>query len=180
MKSRRESGSKLRAFVEDVGIPDVLMANVAGEQVGPGTEFQDVVRYNRIRMRWTEQGRSTQNSIAEREIGILRQRWQTRMVERRIPRRLWDYGLVYESEVLSRISRGHSERPGLEELTGNTVDISEWLDFSFYDLVWYWDKPKPTNNQDCYVIGFSPNQGKSLHEQPSNMLPTTNFGRRRQ
>ena len=74
MKSRRESGSKLRAFVEDVGIPDVLMADVAGEQVGPGTEFQDVVRYNRIRMRWTEQGRSTQNSIAEREIGILRQR----------------------------------------------------------------------------------------------------------
>ena len=75
------------------------------------------------------------------------------MVERRIPRRLWDYGLVYESKVLSRISRGHSERPGLEELTGNTIDISEWLDFSFYDLVWYWDKPKPTNDRDAKLLG---------------------------
>ena len=43
MKSRQEAGSKLRAFVEDVGIPDLLMANLAGEQVGPGTEFQGIV-----------------------------------------------------------------------------------------------------------------------------------------
>ena len=28
---------------------------------------------------------------------------------------------------------------GLERLTGDTIDISEWLDFEFYDLVWYWD-----------------------------------------
>ena len=153
MKSQREAGSKLRAFVEDVGVPDQLMADLAGEHVGSGTEFQDVVRHNRIQMRWSEQGRSTQNSLTEREIGILRKRWQSRMVERCIPRRLWDYGLVYESKVLSRISRGHSERPGLEELTGNTIDISEWLDFSFYDLVWYWDKPKPTNDKDAKLLG---------------------------
>jgi hypothetical protein len=25
---------------------------------------------------------------------------------------------------------------------GQTVDISEWLDFDFYDRVWYWDQPK--------------------------------------
>ena len=25
-----------------------------------------------------------------------------------------------------------------EELTGNTPDISEYLDFGFYDQIWYW------------------------------------------
>ena len=27
----------------------------------------------------------------------------------------------------------------MEKLTGDTIDISEYLDFDFYDLVWYWD-----------------------------------------
>ena len=29
----------------------------------------------------------------------------------------------------------------MESLTGDTVDISEWTDFSFYDRVWYWHSP---------------------------------------
>ena len=104
-------------------------------------------------MRWSEKGRSNQNAFAEREIGILQQRWQSRMTELNIPKRLWDYGIVYVSKVLSQIARGLSERPGLEEITGNTVDISEWLDFSFYDLVWYWDQAKPTNDKDSRHLG---------------------------
>ena len=27
------------------------------------------------------------------------------------------------------------------------------MDFSFYDLVWYWDKPKPTNDKDAKRLG---------------------------
>ena len=50
MKTRREAGAKLRAFVEDVGIPDQLMADLAGEHLGAGTDFQDIVRHNRIQM----------------------------------------------------------------------------------------------------------------------------------
>ena len=30
------------------------------------------------------------------------------------------------------MARGPDDRPGIECLTGNTVDISEWLDFDFY------------------------------------------------
>jgi hypothetical protein len=32
-------------------------------------------------------------------------------------------------------------QPGVEQITGDSIDISEWLDFDFYDYVWYWDKP---------------------------------------
>jgi hypothetical protein len=36
----------------------------------------------------------------------------------------------------------------MEEITGNTIDISKWLDFEFYDLVWYWDEAKMDLNED--------------------------------
>ena len=28
----------------------------------------------------------------------------------------------------------------IESLIGQTLDTSEWLDFEFYLLVWYWDQ----------------------------------------
>ena len=30
---------------------------------------------------------------------------------------------------------------GYKEVTGQTPNISEWLDFEFYDLVWWLDHP---------------------------------------
>ena len=53
------------------------------------------------------------------------------MTQKAVPKRLWDYGIVYESEILSRISRGHNGRTGYEELTGNTPEIGDWLDFEY-------------------------------------------------
>ena len=88
-------------------------------------------------LHYAEKGRKNQNHRAEREIGILKTRWKNRMAAKGVPSRLWDYGLVYESEILSRISRAPNEWSGIEQLTGETPDISEWLDISFYDLVWY-------------------------------------------
>jgi hypothetical protein len=42
---------------------------------------------------------------------------------------------------MSRIAREPSGRTGIEQVSGDMPDISEWLDFEFYDLVWYWDAP---------------------------------------
>jgi hypothetical protein len=44
------------------------------------------------------------------------------------------------------MARGPDFRPGVEILTGDTVDISEWLDFEFYDPVWYWHRPGDEDN----------------------------------
>ena len=35
------------------------------------------------------------------------------------------------------IARGDDLIPGLEKITGETVNITEYLDFTFWDLVWY-------------------------------------------
>ena len=39
---------------------------------------------------------------------------------------------------------GRYDRTGYEMITGKTPDISEYLDFDFYDLVWYWRAPHPS------------------------------------
>jgi hypothetical protein len=31
---------------------------------------------------------------------------------------------------------------GIEAVMGHTIDILEWLDFEFYNYVWYWDEVK--------------------------------------
>jgi hypothetical protein len=63
------------------------------------------------------------------------------MVSKGAPKRLWDFGLVHQAEIMSRMSRGGNGRTGYESVTGETPDISEWLDFDFYDWVWYHDPP---------------------------------------
>jgi hypothetical protein len=70
------------------------------------------------------------------------------MQKKKVPSRLWDYGLVYEGELLSMMSRGKDGRSGHKEVTGNTPNISKWLDFEFYDLVWWWDRPNKPNAMD--------------------------------
>ena len=83
---------------------------------------------------------------AERYIGTLPRKCKNRMAQLQVPRRLWDYGLVWEAEILSRTASGPDGRTGVGRITGDSVDISEWMDFSFYDLVWFWDHPSAENN----------------------------------
>ena len=64
------------------------------------------------------------------------------MRDNNVPARLWDNGLVFIAEIQSLLARGSDQCPGIECVMGQTVDISEWLDFDFYDRVWYWDTPK--------------------------------------
>ena len=118
------------------------MTDGAPEIIGPKTEFMREVNRLKIRMKRSEVGRSNQNHAAEREIGELKKRWRNRMLKKKVPTRLWDYGLGYESNILNRIPRGHQQRTGLEMVTGETPDISEWIDFEFYDRVWFYDRKK--------------------------------------
>ena len=110
------------------------------------------VRRLRICMRNAKKGCSNQNHKAETEIRELKKRWKTRMLEKKVPKRLWDYGLVYMAEILSITARGSNQRPGLEEIMGQTVDISEWLDFEFYDPVWYWDEKKTVMTDEQGIV----------------------------
>ena len=57
---------------------------------------------------------------------------------------------MHEAEVLSILAHGPDGIPGQEKLQASTIDISEYLDFALWDLVWYWDYSKSadvTNEQ---------------------------------
>lgn len=152
-KSSANIAATLQDFADDVGIPDTLICDLATEQVGAHTPMMKEIRRLRIRLRNSEKGRSNQNHKAETEIREVKKKWKLRMREKNVPRRLWDFGLVYIAEITSIIARGTNGRPGMEEILGQTVDISEWLDFDFYDQVWYWDEKKTDMNKEQRKLG---------------------------
>ena len=62
------------------------------------------------------------------------------MVQKRVPRRLWEYCYRHACKVMQHID-SHSVilngRTPVEFVTGDIPDISELLDFAFYDQCWY-------------------------------------------
>jgi hypothetical protein len=104
MTARSDAGKSLIEFTDDVGIPEMLVTDGATEFTGRHTEFVKQARYMRIKLHTTESGRKNQNHAAEREIGVLSQRWRLRMEKKGVPKVLWDFGLIYESELLTRMA----------------------------------------------------------------------------
>jgi hypothetical protein len=142
-KASANLAAALTEFIDDIGVPDTLVCDLATEQTGKNSEVMKLIRRFNIKMRMAEKGRgTTQNHRAETEIREVKTKWKTRMRSSQVPPRLWDYGLVYIAEIQSLLARGIDQRPGIERVTGNTIDISEWLDFDFFDRVWYWDQKK--------------------------------------
>jgi hypothetical protein len=152
--SQKEAAESLIDFTDDVGIPETLVTDGATEFTGKHTDFIKQARRMQIKLHTAEQERKNQNHAAEREIGFLSKCWKLRMQKKNVYSRLWDYGLVYEGELLTRTSCGNDGRSGYEQVTGKTPNISEWLDFEFYDLVWWWDRPnKPNINDETKRLG---------------------------
>jgi hypothetical protein len=61
------------------------------------------------------------------------------MVRKSVPQRLWDFGLQWVCDIqncTANSARGLDGQCPLERITGETVDISEYFDFGFYDCVW--------------------------------------------
>ncbi len=86
----------------------------------------------------TEPHRPNHN-FAEGVIREIRRKRFRVMVRKSVPQRLWDYGLQWVCDIQNRTAnsaRGLDGRCPLERITGETVDISEYLDFGFYDWVW--------------------------------------------
>jgi hypothetical protein len=153
-KASTNIAAALQDFTDDVGIPETLICDLASEQTGKNTEVMKIIRRLHIKLHPAEKGRGiTQNHRAETEIREVKTKWKTRMRASNVPPRLWDYGLVYIAEIQSLLARGRDQRPGIERVMGHTVDISEWLDFDFYDRVWYWDQRKMDMTDEQARVG---------------------------
>jgi hypothetical protein len=153
-KSGANIANALHEFIDDVGVPEQLTCNFASEQTGIHTDIMKIILRNNIKYHIAEKGRGiTQNHHAKTEIREIKTKWKARMRSNQVPSRLWDYGLVYISEIQSILAQGIDQRPGIKRLTGDTINISEWLDFDFYNRISYWDQKKMDMTDEQAKIG---------------------------
>ena len=129
---------------------------------GYEADLNKQARFLKIKMRSIEPHNKKQNK-GERIIGELRRRWRDKRRKKNIPSWLWDYVLVWCAEIHSCTYTHKTQRTGLEHLTGDTTDISEWVDFDIYDQVWFWDSPgKEENPRPSRWLGVSHRIGSAL------------------
>jgi hypothetical protein len=59
---------------------------------------------------------------------------------KRVPEALWDFGITYTTDIRQMIARPTLDnRSAYEILTGNSPDISDFLDFEVYQWVKYYE-----------------------------------------
>ena len=142
---KAEAGEALHSMIDEVGIPDKMVFDGAKEQTGPKSEFMRALRKYRVSY-WQTEPYSPWQNRAEDQIREVRRRWKLMRQRKKVPTRLWDYAMVHITQLMNRTARGRNGRTGIEEITGETPDISEYVDFDFYDWVWYWDTPDKENS----------------------------------
>ena len=130
-------GHSLAEFIHQYGAPNHLTFDGAAVQKGTNTIFYENLRKGQIKWHMSGPRRAEQNP-AEGAIRELKGRWYRLQSKLNIPDRLWDFGMAYIAEtgnVIAISSRYAKGRTPLEMITGKTPDISEYLDFGFYDWV---------------------------------------------
>ena len=141
MDSKAKAGDALKIFCREFGVPDTLFSDGSKEQMGKNTAFVNQVRKYNIKHHIIEPNLHNQNP-AEGVIREIRRKWYRVMIRKQVPIRLWDYGIRWVSDIMSLTYTSAGDINGcvpLTRVTGETADISEYLDFGFYDYVWYKD-----------------------------------------
>ena len=132
-------GYSLRDFINNFGVPEHLTFDGYSSHVGKGSLFMQTVRKYNIDYHVSGIRRPNENPV-EGSIREIKQRWYRIMTKKQVLRRLWDYGLVWTCEtgnVCTSSSRYTNKRTAIEIITGKAPDISEYIDFGFYDWVSY-------------------------------------------
>ena len=117
MESKGMAGDALKQFIADFGVPDQIICDGSKEQTKRGTTFMEQVRKHHIDLHTTEPGRYNQSKV-EGVIRELRKSWFRTMHRKRVPKRLWDYGLMWVSEVRVRTSSDAMDLKGRPHLRG--------------------------------------------------------------
>jgi hypothetical protein len=142
--SKGEASESLDHFVNDVGIPNELDYDGAGEQTGRRSKFEQLIWHYKISKHVIQPFSPWQNK-SQSGIRIIKARWKWLMIKRKVPKGLWDFALVWIAQIYLR-SANKDGRTSVEIITGDTPDISNWVDFTFYDWVWYWHSPNSDDN----------------------------------
>ena len=103
MESKGHAGDALKQFITDFRVPDKIICDGSKEQTRRGTTFMEQVRKHHIEIHTSEPHSHNQSQVE----GVIRELWKNwfcTMHCKRVPKRLWDYGLKWVSDVRVRTS----------------------------------------------------------------------------
>ena len=137
-------GDSLTLLIQDVGVVQKLHTDNAPEMIGRKTPFFRRARKEGIDLTSIEPLRPDENygEILVKRAKVLSAKL---MVRKNVPLRLWCYSIEYCTELASLMVPNqyrNKGRSGYEMVFGTTPDISEYVEFDFYDHCWYWDSPQ--------------------------------------
>jgi len=176
MKTKAEAPNTLIAFMQDIGIPSDLHSDNANELTqGKMKEL--------LKEFWIKPSQSEPHSpwqvraeLTKREV---KKAVRDTMQRTRAPLCLWDYCTTYQCELRNLIAHPLYQLNGrtpYELVVGRAPDISEYLDFAWYDDVWYYDQdvqfPDARRKLGKW-IGVAHRVGQALcyYVLPSNGIP---------
>jgi len=139
MESKAEAGYALQDTIRDIGIPNHIHTDGAKELIQG--RWKEICKDANINTTHTEPESPWQNRT-EIKIRELKRHVRRFMARTNTPTVLWDFCCQYVSELRNFLVRptpqlkGHTPH---EILSGNTPDISEYLEFTWYEPVWYFE-----------------------------------------
>ena len=132
-----DADSALKRFIREYGVSDTMTTDGSREQTSKGSKFQATLWKNNIQGIVTQVARGNQNP-AETVIRELQKRWYRGIFRTNCSRALWNYELPHYAKLMQLTvsnAAGLNGKTPLGDLTGETPDISQYLDFGWYDWV---------------------------------------------
>ena len=160
-------GDSLTLMIQDVGVMQKLHTDNAPEMVGRKTPFFRRARKEGIDLTSIEPMRPDENygETLVKRAKILSGKL---MIRKNVPLRLWCYSLEYSTELSSLLVPNqyrNKGRSGYEMVFGSTPDISEYVEFEFYDYCWFWDTPQSYPHEKKQIgrwLGIAHRVGQSM------------------
>jgi len=140
LKTKSEAPDSLVQFMQDVGIPSHLHSDDAKELTQG--RMGDITRKCWIKATQSEPY-SPWHVRAELGNRELKKAVRLTMARSNAPSRLWDFCATYHAEIRNLTAHplfNLHDRTPYELVTGQTPDISEYTDYTWYDTVWYFDQ----------------------------------------
>ena len=151
----------MKDFVHMVGIPPAIHSDDA--KVFQHGQFQKDCRKFQILQTFTEPYSPWQNR-AESGIRELKSYASKIMQRVQAPLRLWCFAFEYSAEVLSLCATGQHQlmgRTSYEHVMNYTPDISEYVNFHWYQWSFYWDEISKEKVLCCW-LGVAHTIGQSM------------------
>jgi hypothetical protein len=154
MEAERFAGNALSEFFQDVGIPTHIHTDGA-KALTEGNWKKVREDQGGVKQTLAEPFSPWQNR-AEAGIREHKKCADRAMHKTNAPKKLWNYCGIWVAETRSRTAHPlyslHGRTP-IEHVTGETPDITEWLEYDWYQPVWYRHNAVNSFPEDTKSIG---------------------------